>query len=890
MRISTFFLPFVLAYGLLGPFSLQAQCLFSDDYANPALWTQLNGGIAVQGGRVNYTTTSGSGSSSSQRGVFRRLPAALPDGGGWRADIDFTYGQAGSDGGCLQALCFAAGIQHPLNTYANGAYRRTQQDCIALMNTGTLGVRSPQPLFIFYSYNTILGQTWGQSPSLTLRENATSYLRLERLNATMVKLSAFIDAGRTQHQSGSPLCFTLPPTVSLTGLNTVWHANLPWGSGLRNDAASADNLCLSSIPVLDPALTLQTTTPPCLTTPATPISLSASANYQSVTWTLAGSAWTGSGNTVQFTPPAAGTYVFTAQGVLPEFCFQPATQTVTVVVRPRPMAALSYGPAPLCQTGFSPRPTVSPAGGTFAGSPGLMLNAATGVIDLATSPAGPHIVTYTSPGPCPGQVAVALTVQPVAPAALSYGSAPLCQTGLSAPATASPAGGRFAGTPGLVLDAVTGQLSLAASTAGPHIITYTSAGPCPGQATASVIIAPVPVAAVAYPSAVLCQAGSSPPPTVSPTGGRFVGTAGLNLNPITGTINLSASVAGPHVVTYTSPGPCPRQSTFALAIAPIAAPALSYGSGPFCQFGFSNPPTASPAGGTFTGTSGLVLNANTGIIDLATSTAGPHIITYTSAGPCPGQITIPLTVAPVPMASLSYGSGSFCQVGFSPNPVNVPTGGTYTAAPGLVMDARTGVLNLGQSQPGTYAVAYTSPGPCPQTTGTTVRVVPVPAVALAYDNATYCQAGSFPAPLASPPGGRYSGTAGLALDPATGVVDLANSTAGPHTVTYALAGQCPAQASTALFVTEVARPFLPNVITPNGDDRNDYLQFRLPAALTGYELRVFNRWGQPVYSSQDPTAYWRAEGQSAGIYYYLLRFADCAGQPQQLRNWVEVMR
>ena len=83
---------------------------------------------------------------------------------------------------------------------------------------------------------------------------------------------------------------------------------------------------------------------------------------------------------------------------------------------------------------------------------------------------------------------------------------------------------------------------------------------------------------------------------------------------------------------------------------------------------------------------------------------------------------------------------------------------------------------------------------------------------------------------------------------------------------------------------EVADVFVPNIITPNGDDKNETFVPRFscqPAAL-----KVFNRWGQEVYQTAAYRNDWRGENLPDGTYYYHLR--DAAGRT--LKGWVQISR
>jgi|688.fasta_scaffold47300_2 gliding motility-associated-like protein len=90
--------------------------------------------------------------------------------------------------------------------------------------------------------------------------------------------------------------------------------------------------------------------------------------------------------------------------------------------------------------------------------------------------------------------------------------------------------------------------------------------------------------------------------------------------------------------------------------------------------------------------------------------------------------------------------------------------------------------------------------------------------------------------------------------------------------------------------------FVPNVFTPDGDGIND--TFILPGASgQGNTLmRIFNRWGQLVFSTNDLLRGWNGRGQGdvlpSGVYMYLIEVDDpCLGEgTQKLRGHVTLLR
>ena len=81
-----------------------------------------------------------------------------------------------------------------------------------------------------------------------------------------------------------------------------------------------------------------------------------------------------------------------------------------------------------------------------------------------------------------------------------------------------------------------------------------------------------------------------------------------------------------------------------------------------------------------------------------------------------------------------------------------------------------------------------------------------------------------------------------------------------------------------------------NVFTPNHDGLNDAF-VPVQGALPGGRLRVFSRWGVPVFGTAEAAALrWDGAGAAAGEYFYQLDYPDCQGQPRQRRGVVTLVR
>jgi gliding motility-associated-like protein len=86
-----------------------------------------------------------------------------------------------------------------------------------------------------------------------------------------------------------------------------------------------------------------------------------------------------------------------------------------------------------------------------------------------------------------------------------------------------------------------------------------------------------------------------------------------------------------------------------------------------------------------------------------------------------------------------------------------------------------------------------------------------------------------------------------------------DSGAVTYTVTVTNDDGCTATGSITLRVLNPACDdtdiFLPTAFSPNDDGHNDNLLV-LGTYITGWELHIYSRWGQEVYSTTDPNFHW----------------------------------
>ena len=65
---------------------------------------------------------------------------------------------------------------------------------------------------------------------------------------------------------------------------------------------------------------------------------------------------------------------------------------------------------------------------------------------------------------------------------------------------------------------------------------------------------------------------------------------------------------------------------------------------------------------------------------------------------------------------------------------------------------------------------------------------------------------------------------------------------------------------------------IPNIITPNGDGKNDVFYIKNIDKLEWSNLIIYNRWGKKVYETDNYKNDWDGNGAADGVYYYILNY------------------
>ena len=552
------------------------------------------------------------------------------------------------------------------------------------------------------------------------------------------------------------------------------------------------------------------------------VELTATGGNGNFTWAPGTSLNTTTGSKVIASPTVTQKYTVTSTmtGVCPQ------TKEVTVTVNPKtaPVTGFSYT-TPVCSNAGNLNPVLSggfTTGGTFSSTTGLSINPNTGVVNVQSSTPGSYTITYkvaakdcVSEGESTTTLVINSGTTPVT--TFSY-QTPVCSNvGILSPqlGTGFTAGGVFSAATGLSINASTGVIDVQNSTAGTYVVTYsvaaTSCSPA-GTGTANIVITAVetPNTTFSYQSPVCAGSGNLMPVTGSSfkTGGLFSAGTGLSINPNSGEINVANSTPGSYTITYkVTAKDCVTdgESTATLVINSGTTPVTTFSYlSPVCNNAAVLSPQVSAGfttGGVFSSTTGLSINASTGVINLQNSTPGTYTVSYSvAATTCSpvgnGSTSIVITAVETPNTSFSYQS-PVCFNSANLMPVtgsNFKSGGVFSAGAGLSINATTGEINVVNSTPGSYTVSYSVAANGCSAAGQSQATIVIqnsvtPTTGFSY-RSPVCLDGSIVTVTLGTgftTGGTFTGPAGVSVNSTTGDIDMSKSTAGTYIITYQVA-------------------------------------------------------------------------------------------------------
>jgi len=523
------------------------------------------------------------------------------------------------------------------------------------------------------------------------------------------------------------------------------------------------------------------------------------------------------------------------------------SQNASVVLTINPFASVNAGgDATICAlSGY----TLS---GSFGGgaTAGVWSTTGTGTFNNTSLPsaiytasnadatAGSVMLIFTSNDPqgiC-GSVAdtMLLTVNPLDNASFAYSGSTFCQTGTNpTPTINGTLGGTFTSSQaGLIIDANTGTINLAASGLNTYTVHYTTNGVCPKSDSATITITNSISALFSYNPNIYCKNSANAVP-VFPSGssaGVFTSIPfGLVfVNSMTGVVDLTASAVGTYQVTnyIAASGGCAADTVIGfITINPPATMNANVddticSGNTYIMEGIMGGVATSmlwTTSGTGTFTNATSVNAvyTPSAADIA---AGSVVLTATTndpVGPC-GVATDAMTLFIQPTATSNAGANAtICAtsnytlsgvIGGGGISGTWSTLGTGTFDNTTIPNA-TYTPSAGDDAVGSVILVYSSNDPvgeCASVTDSiTLTITPRDSAAFSYAASTFCQSGVNPVPTVTGlAGGIFTASpSGLSVNPVTGEIILATSQAGTFGVMYHTTGVCPDSATVQITIT-----------------------------------------------------------------------------------------
>ncbi|HTF82661.1 MAG TPA: gliding motility-associated C-terminal domain-containing protein, partial [Cytophagales bacterium] len=119
--------------------------------------------------------------------------------------------------------------------------------------------------------------------------------------------------------------------------------------------------------------------------------------------------------------------------------------------------------------------------------------------------------------------------------------------------------------------------------------------------------------------------------------------------------------------------------------------------------------------------------------------------------------------------------------------------------------------------------------------------------------------------------------------------------AGDYQVKVIDTNGCTASVQTRVVLSCEPKVSIPSAFTPNGDGKNDELQF-FPLYISSFNIQIFNRWGELIFNSDDPQTGWdgtyKGDRVPQGVYNYICTYVGLfksGGDKRQLRGDVTVL-
>lgn len=568
-----------------------------------------------------------------------------------------------------------------------------------------------------------------------------------------------------------------------------------------------------------------------------------------------GNTWSTGETTQVITITAPGTYTLTHNNGT---CKTSASITITQDTEP---VIQITGNLTFCE-GFN---TVLTAIATGNGNTFAWSNGTIGATNTVAT-AGIHTVTVTTPANCQYQKSVNV-VQSPNPNLQITGNLTFCEgSNTTLTATATGNGNTFIWSNG------TGGTTNIVAATGTYTVTVTTPEGCQYQKSIMVTMNPAIIVNIANPAQITCAAQQitlDATGSVFEPGSTFLWTAAGGGNIVAGANTLTPTVNnnGTYTLTITSSTDCSKQATVTvirdttLPIVTLTSPKLT-----ICK-GESVVVTANGAA-TYNWTT---LPGNGNIQTVSPITTTTYTVQGTGLNGCTAQATITIEVIPEIMSTL--------------RDVEICKGDK------IILDAGAGVnytylWNTGETtqkitvdQSGVYTVTINN-GSCTKIFSATLSYIIAPEISeVVYSDNTL----TINVKNSGITSLEYSIDNGISWQSSNVFMNVLRNT--QYTIKVRSKG------ATCDTTTEYYTFFLVNTITPNGDGRNDQINFGKVSGYEDFKGEIFDRYGKVIFRISSTNSIWNGKELGRGVptatYWYKLSWKDpVSKKPIHATGWI----
>ncbi|MDG1160350.1 MAG: gliding motility-associated C-terminal domain-containing protein [Flavobacteriales bacterium] len=560
-------------------------------------------------------------------------------------------------------------------------------------------------------------------------------------------------------------------------------------------------------------------------------------------------------------------------------CPDELTLSIEVINEINPNFVISQA---VCESEGSVAPNPEENGGIWDADCPSCIDPNSGVVDLTTSGPGTVEIEYEFNGNCPSSANEIIQVSEQLSAEI-FDPGLLCDNGNDIQLNTADPGGVFGASCG---DCISngGMFSPSDAGAGDHVVTYTISGICGDQQSLIITVEAAVDATIIDPDDYCLNFGNITINSAQ-TGGTWSASCGDCIDATSGVFNTTLAGIGTHSITYEIDTFCGDSDNSSIEVIPNDNSAF-VSQADYCIDGTPLNFTPNIAGGSWSASCGTCINQQ-GFFSPALAGIGDHQVTYTLPGICGTSSTQTVTVHALPSVDFTVSQQTGCaplNVIFTPS-TNQAVQCFWGFGDGQGLE-ECGAINHTYNQAGTFDVSYTAVS----NQGCTQSVVLNDLVTI-YPNPVNTWNFGPQNPTTDEPLIELNETTGqndVSFFWEIGDFDSSSeaqywtdlSSAGGESVEICLRitnqNNCFTVNCKEIDVIQNLQVFIPNAFTPDNDGVNDVWQAVILGAVK-YEMLIFDRWGNIVFSSEDPNEYWfgNVDGQEHyspdGVYNYIMK-------------------